>query len=746
MKENQSMVVYAANYRGNQKNCFYPNKIELTNEEMAIKAFSRDTVFAEYRDNYRANDKFICSNVMPFDCDNDHSDNPEEWITEDHVATFFEGVNYIIHYSRNHMKQKGTRSARPRFHILFLIDEITSADEYADLKRRVHYIFPYFDDKALDAARFFFGTENPIVSFSNGDKSLNEFISAKEFESFVAESELIHEGARNKTMHQIAVKLLKRYGDNDTSYATYLLESNRCMPPLEDAELNTIWDSAKRFYNAKVVTSQDYIPPDVYNAPSTREAPIPFDEYNLPAFPVDALPAILRDYVKAVAETTQTSPDMAATAALAILAICAQGKCNIKGKSDWIEPLNIFAVIIAAPAERKSAVMKIMTAPLEEYERKINCEREAGIIESEMRRSVLEKEKRALEDKVAKGKAKKEDLTNIAKELAQFREVKPLKLFADDVTAEKLASVLAENKSRAAIVSSEGGIFDILKGLYTPNVNIDTILKGHSGDNIRVDRVGRPSETILHPALTMLLAVQPEVLNGMMTNSTFRGRGLTARFLYSMPKSPVGARSFDSNPIDEKVKVAYENLITEMLEFDCNGDCFSLSKEAYKVLKELFDRTEKRLGKDLSEIVDWGGKYVGAVLRIAGLLHFVDHHDDFLGFADVSKETMHSAVAIGEYYLEHAKAAYSLMGADPVNKQCEYLISAIKRDGLREFSRRDAMRTCRRFKTAESLSPVLNRLCEYGYIALKPTEAYNGVGRRPSDVYITNPCLLDGST
>lgn len=304
--------------------------------------------------------------------------------------------------------------------------------------------------------------------------------------------------------------------------------------------------------------------------------------------------------------------------------------------------------------------------------------------------------------------------------------------------------MLAENKSRAAIVSSEGGIFDILKGLYTPNVNIDTILKGHSGDNIRVDRVGRPSETILHPALTMLLAVQPEVLNGMMTNSTFRGRGLTARFLYSMPKSPVGARSFDSTPIDEKVKVAYENLITEMLEFDCNGDCFSLSKEAYKALKELFDRTEKRLGKDLSEIVDWGGKYVGAVLRIVGLLHFVDHHDDFLGFADVSEETMCSAVAIGEYYLEHAKAAYSLMGADPVNKQCEYLISAIKREGLREFSRRDAMRTCRRFKTAESLSPVLNRLCEYGYIAPKLTEAYNGVGRRPSDVYITNPCLLDG--
>ena len=38
--------------------------------------------------------------------------------------------------------------------------------------------------------------------------------------------------------------------------------------------------------------------------------------------------------------------------------------------------------------------------------------------------------------------------------------------------------------------------------------------------------------------------------------------------------------------------------------------------------------------------------------------------------------------------------------------------------------------------------PVLNRLCEYGYIAPKPTEPALGVGRRPSEVYLTNPVLL----
>ena len=749
MEENKTMTIYAARVRGNEANCLYPTRIDLVDEEAAIKAFSYDTVFAEYRNNYRSKDNFIRSNTMPFDCDNDHADTPEEWITEDDIAAFFNEVSYVIHYSRNNMKQKGERSARPRFHILFLIDEITDANAYTDLKKRVHAIFPYFDDKALDAARFFFGTEAPEVSFHHGTRTLNEFLeeyeSDRAFEEYEALAEAIPEGSRNKTMHLTAVRLLKRYGDTEEAYAAYITTSGKCSPLLDHAELDTIWNSAKRFYKEKVISSVGYIPPDVYNAPPAWETPIPFDEYALPPFPVDALPPVLRDYVNAVSETTQTAPDMAGAASLAILAICTQGKTRIFGKSDWAEPLNLFVVIIAAPAERKSAVMSLMTAPLEEYEHKVNSERDADIIESEMKLAVLDREKRSLEDKVSKGKAPREELKEKAKEIAQFKAIKPLKLFADDVTAEKLASVLAENNSRAAIVSPEGGIFDILKGIYTPNVNIDTILKGHSGDSIRVDRIGRPSETIHHPALTMLLAVQPEVLNGMMSNSTFRGRGLTARFLYSMPRSPVGTRTFDSRPLKEEVKSAYTTLITDLVSSDIDDASLELSRETYGVLKDLFDRTEKRLKNELSDIVDWAGKYVGAVLRIAGLLHLVQHHGLFAD-TEVSVDTMRSAVRIGEYFLEHAKAAYSLMGADPVNKQCEYLISAIKRDGLAEFSRRDAMRACRRFKTAESLQPVLNRLCEYGYISPKPGEAYNGIGRKPSDVYLVNPCLLDGST
>ena len=743
MQNPKTITVFAANCRGDATNCRYPHRIEITDEAGALAAFSRDIVCAEYRNNYRSVENFLISNALPMDCDNDHSDNSALWITPEDIEAFFPDVTYFIHYSRHHMKPKGDRSSRPRFHVIFLIDPITDANAYVRQKQRVAEAFPFFDPDAIDAARFLIGTENPEVVFHPGTITLNTFLEKHDKEQAFAElGNTIPEGSRNSTMSRIGARIIKRHGDTGDAFELFLREAERCSPPLEDKELETILGSCQKFYQ-KLCSTPGYICPEVYNGTGSIQwdTPIPFDDFTLPEFPTDALPPAVRNYVNAVAETTQTSADMAAVASLAILSICLQGKYRIWGKPDWSEPLNTYCVIVLPPAERKSAVISLMTAPLEEYEQEVNADLDTQIIESQMRKTVLEKERRMLEDRVSKGKAEATELADKAKEISAFQETRPLKLFVDDVTAEKLASVLAENRNKAAIVSAEGGIFDILNGIYTKNANIDVFLKGHSGDTIRVDRIGRSSESIVHPTLTMLLAVQPGVLNGMMSNDTFRGRGLTARFLYSIPKSSLGVRSFHTEPIPETVKTKYTKLIRSLLEVDCKEDPIQLSEDATSVLKKLYLDNERRLCTDLAEIADWAGKYVGAVLRIAGLLHAAQHHG-FLDFTEVSAETMENAVRIGQYFLEHAKAAYCLMGADPVNKQGEYLLDAIKRNQISEFSRRDAMRLCRRFHTTESLQPVLNRLCEYGYIAPKTTEPALGVGRRPSEVYLTNPCLL----
>ena len=483
--------------------------------------------------------------------------------------------------------------------------------------------------------------------------------------------------------------------------------------------------------------------------PILWEMPIPFDEIDLPAFPVDALPAEIADYVNAVAESTQTPPDMAATAALAVIALAVQGKYKVRGKEDWVEPVNLYAVNVAEPAERKSAVISLMTRFMSEYEAEYNKQLSAKLEVNQMAKRVLERKKAAIIEKVSKGTADGKELQEVGEEIANFVELHPLRLYTDDVTTEKLTSILADSGGVAGLVSAEGGIFDLLAGIYSKNVNIDVFLKAHAGDSLRVDRVGRSSETIQHPALTVLLAVQPSVLSGMMQNSTFRGRGLTARFLYCMPTSKVGARKYRSEAIPPQVTAIYEMVIRDLLEEEAgeHPQIIPLSPEADRLLEDFANELEPKLREEYSDISDWAGKLVGAVLRISGLLcrasvmvsnPFETDSNDL----EVSRETMENAIRIGRYYLEHARAAYSLMGADPVVKQCKYVLSAIGKYGMTEVNRRDVMRICRSFKTAEEVQPVLNRLSEYGYLAVKDDANYSTGGRPGNPTYLVNPAVL----
>lgn len=746
MTENKPITVYTADCIGNAVNCRYPNEVNITDEITAKSAFSKDMVCAKYKNGHRSVPNFETANTLPMDCDNDHSDIPADWITQEDVAEFFADVPYVLHFSRHHEKPKGGKGSRPRFHIVFRIDPEQDVDRYTALKKRLLAVFPFFDANATDAARFLFGTENPKVIYHPGTISLNAFLDARENEQAFADlGRTIPEGSRNSTMSQIGARIIKRYGDTPEAKNLFLQAAEQCTPPLDEQELERIWAGKQRLY-AKIRKQTGYIPPDAYNgeAPVTWDTPIPFDEYDLPAFPVDALPEVIRRYVLAVAESTQTPVDMAAVEALGIVSLCCQGKYFIRGNADWAEPLNTYMVVIMEPAERKSSVLSMMIRPVEEYEKEENSRRNAEIVESRMIQDKLEKEKRSLVERASKGKATEEEVRAKAAELAKFEPAKPLRLFVDDVTSEKLTSVLAENKGRAAVVSAEGGIFSIMSGLYNRNVNIDVFLKGHSGDTIRVDRVGRASESIIHPALTMVLAVQPEVLNGLMSNNTFRGRGLTARFLYSMPKSTVGRRSFSAEPIPEGVKSRYRDLVETILSGNNEQEPISLDDEAAEVLKGLFNEVEVRLKDDLAEIQDWAGKFVGAVLRIGGILHVMKYPKDSM-FDPVDRETMENAVSIGRYFLEHAKAAYSLMGADAVNKNARLFLAAVKRKRLAEFSRRDAMRLYRGCKTVESLQPVLDRLCEYGYLAVKPVPPSYGPGRKPSDTYLVNPAVWESA-
>lgn len=165
------ITLYTANCRGNKFNACYPVKREITSIEDLREAVRYDQVFAEYRDHHRAVADFIRSDCLPFDCDNDHSDEECEWKTAADVEKAFPSVPFYLVYSRHHMAWKGSRSPRPRFHIIFPIDPVTNGDDYRMLKESVMAFFPYFDTGAKDAARFFFGVQDPVVELHGGENN-----------------------------------------------------------------------------------------------------------------------------------------------------------------------------------------------------------------------------------------------------------------------------------------------------------------------------------------------------------------------------------------------------------------------------------------------------------------------------------------------------------------------------------------------------------------------------------------------
>lgn len=258
-------TLFTSNTTGNAKNSNFPNKAVITDKQSLAQTVKYDHVMAEYQNHYRKGDNFIQSDVIPMDCDNDHSDNEKYWVTPLEVALAFPDVQFAVSYSRNHQKDKGIKTARPRFHVYFPVSVIAEKAEYIALKQAIQAEFPYFDDNALDAARLLYGTVQPNVEIYEGGKTIAEYLNDDQFRQWDDAQNQITEGNRNNAMSHIAGKLIKRYGNTESSKAEFLkLAVEKCVPELSDEELLVIWNSAVSF-GKKIANQEDYIPPEQYN-------------------------------------------------------------------------------------------------------------------------------------------------------------------------------------------------------------------------------------------------------------------------------------------------------------------------------------------------------------------------------------------------------------------------------------------------------------------------------------------------
>lgn len=463
----------------------------------------------------------------------------------------------------------------------------------------------------------------------------------------------------------------------------------------------------------------------------------------LPELLPEYFPNWVGDMASELAANSQTPAGMALMLFLSVAATCLQGKIEVEGLSrGHREPLSFWGVTVMPPGNLKTHVFNEMTKPLTAWAIELNNRTETDrlIQQAEVDIAIkrIEKLKKEVSDLGADDAARPATLQEIAK-LMKLTQNPPRAYlpFTNDSTPEGIRDLLIDHGGRMAALSDEGGIFDTVSGLYNNGqANIDVLLKAYSHSDFSVTRSGNKTCSVKSPALSIGLTAQPATLHAMRdgkgTKGSFRGRGFIGRICFYIPRSLVGQRSADGrDEITETSVNAYDRGIRSMLELVDNktntGETlkytYKLDAVARDLYREFYSFLESRHGtdtkglstdRDLAPIQDWTTKMQGAVLRIAGILHYAEHKVSDLA---ISAATMGNAIKIAKVLIPHTQEAMAMMGDDvaPKDKQATEIYKWIKENKLVEFKESDIAKVDS-LKNFKELSRVLSVLERHGVI------------------------------
>lgn len=448
--------------------------------------------------------------------------------------------------------------------------------------------------------------------------------------------------------------------------------------------------------------------------------PVPLDGHGeLPAFPLGALPHVLREWVEATATALQVPNDLAAFCALGALAACVQGRLEAEVWPGWIEVLGLYGEVLLSSGNRKSAGFRSAVAPLAEIEAEKARELAGEIKDARALRRVAEKRLERAEKNAAASDAGPNSEADVCAAVqaldAAAVPVVP-RWIIDDSTPEAMVFALRDQGGAIALLSAEGDGLVTSMGRYSEEANLGPLLAGHAGDTYRRDRV-KEGQSIVIPKVTMtvLLAVQPCTLAALAPHA---GRGLPARFLYSLPNDVLGHRLDRTAAVPPRVAARYREIIRHLANIPAEHDdagmlvprTIHFSDGARQILEDYHHEIEPRLAGDLEPIQAWASKLRGSLVRIAALSHLVDAEDH--GASPVSEEAMQRTMLLADYLIAHSVAAHALMHASGPQVDASTILRAVRRAGLFTATERDLLRLCRgldRDRRDEAIEVLLER-------------------------------------
>jgi len=471
----------------------------------------------------------------------------------------------------------------------------------------------------------------------------------------------------------------------------------------------------------------------------------------LPDIPAYLLPEPFGEYAEYLSQSIEVPEGLSVFGILGAVSSAIGHRIRVTPKAGWEEPTNLYLLAVLPSGNNKSAVLKACTFPLTEWEKKQGELIGPEIKKAWSQRKTIEEQIKQRRSKAIKEKdhdLQKLEFHEIAEMEAGLDEIPFLpQVFLTDATPESLAKSVCEQKGRSAVISDEGGVMDVMGGLYSKGqANINIMLNGIDGGHVRIKR--QEASIDINPILTFCLFAQPAVMHNMAQQRTFSGKGLLERFLYLIPETKLGYRTHNTKPIPDEIKNAYAKKLTEFLDVCINTELepskywlLTLSNESSLTFSKFRQEIERELrpsGK-LNSVSGWGGKVCGYSLRIAGCLHVMKHG---IGEGEIDMETMTRAIELTRLLIDHALIAFDDMGGNKTSDDAKAILKWIKEGGQFAFNKNDCNRAFGgRFKGVRELEEVLEILEGNGILS-GPIDVRTGGRGRPSIFYRVNPNLF----
>jgi len=446
-------------------------------------------------------------------------------------------------------------------------------------------------------------------------------------------------------------------------------------------------------------------------------------------------------------------------AAIGTLSAAAQGLADVRRSRNLVSPISIWLLGIAPSGALKSAIDKLFTCIIKEFEAQKRDKLEPALEKNRSERDAWFAKRKGILGSIERA-AKEPHKVKLSpeilnKELADHDAKEPARIpvpsvMIGDATIEALQRELSSAWPSAAILEDEGGAVLASHSFQKEKIShaLGAINKIWANDPFKVQRIGRETIIVKNVRLTQSLMAQRCIIEELVSKNggTSRDIGFLARFMFAQPKIAFGDREFVEVDIPElgpahkrlrkllRIELPWtedgKGIKPPVLDFSPEG------KAAWVDAYNSIQREEREFG-EYADIRDISSKAGENIARLAALFHIFEMARKAKSRLITSSGPLILSIGI----FTKPSALFSGAILSPEDREAEkverWLAKHCRKNGGNSASRRDVQRGACGGRSSKKLDEALGILTQHGRARLIKSGNKTVIELRPE--------IIDGS-